>query len=149
VNSRVVLEEICKHKKLVIRDIKKIPIIDLKKLIVRRLYVHKFNIGYNWLPSSMRNYNDNDNYNDWNNNSTLKTTFNGIFDKIDIHDRENTSIISVTNKEKGLNNLTITIHRHEHFEDMYAIYFNINDNNDPLFWTNLSDYKINILGIMY
>ena len=45
---------------------------DLKKLIVDRLYIHKFNIGYNWLPSSMRNY-DNDNYNDWNNNSTLKT----------------------------------------------------------------------------
>lgn len=143
INSNIVLDEICKTKNLVIKNKKDLSIKQLQKEIFNRLYVHTLNIGYNWLPIYMREQPEN--YDDWHNNHSIKTKVVGKFKNLKIKDRRKNIIY----KKNNLNQISILIERHEHFEDMYAVYFKINDDHEASFWTNLDDYKIEILGILY
>ena len=86
---------------------------------------------------------------DFNNINTLTTNFNGEFDKISIKDKEDNLVLDLTNDKTKLNNLKIIIERHELFHNVYAIYFKINNNNNELAYSNLNDYKVNILGVVY
>ena len=145
VNSPVILQDMCRIKNIHHPNIKSLSVKELKSLIINRLYLHKFNIGRHWLPNNMFGQPDNDDFN----NSSITTNFNGIFEKIEIKDSNGTIVLSVTNEEKKLYNLSLKIERHVLFDGIYAIYFNLNNIIDPLFWTNLNDYKIKILGIVY
>ena len=146
VNSKFVLDSICKIKNVNLDN--NLSIIDLKKLIFERLYVHNFNIGYSSLPHYMlapRN-----NYEDLFNNNTLRINICGKFDQINIKNKNNFDIFEEKRIDKNyFEEITILIKRHEYFEDMYAVYFNLNGDTKPLFWTNLDDYKISVLGVVY
>lgn len=148
VNSNTVLTDICKIKKIYSNDLKEASYVDIKKHLLIRLYNHKYNFGYDWLPNYMRfNHFDID---DFNNTNTLTTNFNGEFDKISIRDKEDNLVLDLTNDKTKLNNLKIIIERHELFHNVYAIYFKINNNNsNELAYSNLNDYKVNILGVVY
>lgn len=147
VNSPYILKNICKIKNINYSKIKSLSNSELKSLIIHRLYLHKFNIGRQWLPNNMvRQPVD---FYDFNQNSCVTTKFDGIFEKVEIKDKNDNIILSVSNKENDLFNLSVKVERHELFDDVYEVHFYLNDNAQSIFWTNLNDYKIKILGIVY
>ena len=149
VNSHTVLTDICKIKKIYNKDLKESSYLFIKKHIFNRLYNHNYNFGYNWLPNYMRfNHVDIDEFNQ---NNTLTTNFQGSFEKILIRDKENNVVLDLSNDKITLNHLKIIIERHELFHNVYSIYFKVNnnDNENSLAYTNLNDYKVKILGVVY
>jgi hypothetical protein len=147
INSYALLIDVCKIKSIYNTNLKSFNIKDLKNFILLRLYDHKYNFGYNRLPYYMRlNQFDME---DFNINNILTTNFNGEFDKIIIKDSENNIVLDLSNDKTRLNNFKVVIKKHELFMDIYAIYFKLNNNDNYLAYSNLNDYKVNILGVVY
>lgn len=148
INSQTMLIDICKIKKIYNKKLREESYLFLKKHIFNRLYNHDYNFGYNWLPNYMRfNHFDIDEFNQ---NNTLTTNFEGKFEKVVIKDKENNVVLDLSNDKKSLNHLKIIIERHELFHNVYSIYFKVNNNLDnSLAYANLDDYKVKILGVVY